>query len=75
MLKSTATRNKPEKLSIQDVDPNLASQLKLDAVVAVRQRRGLTASLRRVEENIAQIEEAFGDVPIEDLLNRWGMEA
>jgi hypothetical protein len=67
----TKTKNAP---SIAETDPGLASQLKLELVRLVRQRRGHEASLSRIVEKIAEIEQAFGD-RADALLDAWGFQA
>jgi hypothetical protein len=59
--------------SIAEINPGLASQLKLDAVRLVRQRRGHEASLKQIIEKISEIESAFGD-RIDVLLDSWGFQ-
>jgi hypothetical protein len=60
--------------SIAETDPGLASQLKLDLVRLVRQRRGHEASLSSIVEKIGEIENAFGD-RADALLDVWGFQA
>jgi hypothetical protein len=63
---------KPKSPTVEQSDPMLASQLKLDLCRLMRDREWLETRIAKINADIKEIEAAFGNEDARSLMTRFG---